>query len=428
MSKQNNIQGIKARFVIHEILYAIKYKNRSFEEIFEEKKNKENLKLSDLKLIHDVVLNSMRLSLFINKIIKLYSKKKPKKNQYILLLSGITQLIYLNYKNYAVINCSVEIAKYKKINAIPSYINGILKKIDTNKENLKKIKLDKKILGELHNNKIFSNLKHLDKINIFTSVSQKPNLHLVFKSEAALDKSKTNINKTSRSSGTIIDQIPITKINEFKNGLCWAQDFSAMLPLHMTKNLKNLKVLDLCAAPGGKTFQLIKEGANVLSVEKNKERANLLKENLKRLKYSSKIKVIDALKLEERIKYDIVIVDAPCSSVGTMRRNPDIIFKEKIINLDKKIELQRNMLKKADKLLLKNGYIIYIVCSFLFKETYSQVYNFLNSNKNYEIEKFNAESKYASLVDKNGFINIVPQKFDNILIDGFFAAKLKKLN
>ena len=196
----------------------------------------------------------------------------------------------------------------------------------------------------------------------------------------------------------------------------------------MTKNLKNLKVLDLCAAPGGKTFQLIKEGANVLSVEKNKERANLLKENLKRLKYSSKIKVIDALKLEERIKYDIVIVDAPCSSVGTMRRNPDIIFKEKIINLDKKIELQRNMLKKADKLLLKNGYIIYIVCSFLFKETYSQVYNFLNSNKNYEIEKFNAESKYASLVDKNGFINIVPQKFDNILIDGFFAAKLKKLN
>ena len=70
----------------------------------------------------------MRLSLFINKIIKLYSKKKPKKNQYNLLLSGITQLIYLNYKNYAVINCSVEIAKYKKINAIPSYINGIIKK------------------------------------------------------------------------------------------------------------------------------------------------------------------------------------------------------------------------------------------------------------------------------------------------------------
>ena len=122
----------------------------------------------------------------------------------------------------------------------------------------------------------------------------------------------------------------------------------------------------------------------------------------------------------------MVVLDAPCSAIGTLRRNPDILFRNKKINLQNMLNLQKQLLQKADNILLKNGILLYIVCSFLKEETYMQINNFLKKNKNYTIDKFDTEKQFWSLIDSNGFINIIPQKFNNFLIDGFFAAKLIK--
>ena len=323
-------KGVKVRLIIHEILYAIKYQNKSFDQVFNLKKEKEKLESSDSKLINDVVLGSMRLFLYVNKIIFIHSNKKPKKHQYILLLSSITQLVYLNYKNYAVINCSVEIAKNKKINAIPGYINGILKKIDKNKSKLANINLDKKSLNVLNFKSALNELSLDKKNDIFKSVSQKPQIHIVFKKKFNINKLSFQINKSSTTSGSIIDQTNLTEIEEFKKGMFWVQDFSSMLPLYLTKNIKDYKAIDLCAAPGGKTFQLIEGDANVCAIEKSNYRINKLKENLKRLNYNIKIKNIDALSLNENEKYNIVVLDAPCSALGTIRRNPEIFYRKAI--------------------------------------------------------------------------------------------------
>ena len=199
-----------------------------------------------------------------------------------------------------------------------------------------------------------------------------------------------------------------------------------MLPIYLTNDLNNLKALDMCAAPGGKTFQLIQGGAKVFSVEKNKVRSEKLELNLDRLKLKSTILNVDALDLNEDEQFDIIIIDAPCSSIGTIRRNPDILFKNNGINLEKKTILQKKLLKKADKMLVKNGLLIYIVCSFIGLETNLQINNFLNKNNNYSVVKFESEDKFINLIDSSGFINIKPQKLNNILIDGFFAAKLRK--
>jgi tRNA and rRNA cytosine-C5-methylases len=215
----------------------------------------------------------MRLSLHATKIIKKYSKKKPKKNQYILLLSSIVQLVYLDYPNYAVINCSVELAKHKKINAIPKYINGILKKIDKNKDELKKTKLDKEIFLNLSNHSIFDDLKLQKKIKIFESIAQKPEIHIVFKKKELISNNFYKLKKSTNTSGVLNINNSLTNIEEFKKGFFWIQDFSAMLPIFLINNLKNCKVLDMCSAPGGKTFQLIQAGANVTSVEKYNNRA-----------------------------------------------------------------------------------------------------------------------------------------------------------
>ena len=129
-------KGLQTRFIIHNILYSIKYKNGNLDKLIIDNFNNYNLSSSDKKMINNVVFSSMRYNYYILKIIKEYAKKKISNHQYILLLSALTQLIYLNFTDYAVINCSVELSKDKKLNASPAFINAILKKILINKKRL----------------------------------------------------------------------------------------------------------------------------------------------------------------------------------------------------------------------------------------------------------------------------------------------------
>ena len=131
--------GVKIRFIIFEILLEIYKHNNSFENIFNSQCSLNNFSKRDKSLITNVCLNSMRYKFHVDKIIKKYLKKKSKKNQYILLLSAITQIVFLDFKEYAVIDDSVEIAK--KINVYPGLINAVLKKICNEKIKLKQIKV-----------------------------------------------------------------------------------------------------------------------------------------------------------------------------------------------------------------------------------------------------------------------------------------------
>ena len=111
-----------------------------FDEVFLEKVENKNFKVSDRKMIHNVVLNTMRYYLFIDEVIKQFSNKLNKSsNSYYLLLSAITQLLILNFKDFAVINSTVELAKDKRINAPTKFINAILRNINRNKSELSKI-------------------------------------------------------------------------------------------------------------------------------------------------------------------------------------------------------------------------------------------------------------------------------------------------
>ena len=111
--------------------------------------------------------------------------------------------------------------------------------------------------------------------------------------------------------------------------------------------------------------------------DKNKKRIQILKTNLKRLKLSAQILNKDFTKFDNKRKYDVIIIDAPCSAVGTIRRNPEIFFKNNGPNFKELLSLQENMLEKASFLLNTNGFIIYMTCSFLQSETVNQIENFL---------------------------------------------------
>ena len=418
-------KGLKTRKIAHNILFNIKNKNEHFNDVLNLNFLKYNLSVSDKKMVHSIVLTSMRYSIHVGKIISQYIKKKQKPQHFILFLSAISQIVYLNFKEYAVVNSTVELAKDKKINIYPGFVNAVLRNIIKDKSKLQKTKIQFIELPYWFT-KEFKDLSKKEKNDFINSITEKPNLHIVFKNSINQNFNKLNSFKTSKKSIVILDNLPVEKLPGYSNGEWWVQDYSAMLPLHLIKNLDNKKIIDMCAAPGGKSFQALSSGAVLDLIEISPKRACLLKSNLSRLHFKNKIIVKNALKISNFKKYDYVIIDSPCSSVGTIRRNPEIFFRKIAPNLPELVIKQEKLLNKAKEILTKNGIILYMVCSFLPLETTLQIKKFLKKNKNFSIDKFIFKSENNNLIDNNGYIKIVPKYYKKFNIDGFFAVKLIK--
>ena len=418
-------KGLKTRKIAHNILFNIKNKNENLNDILNLNFFKYNLSTSDKKMIHSIVLTSMRFSIHVGKIISQYIKKKQKPQHFILFLSAISQIVYLNFKEYAVVNSTVELAKDKKINIYPGFVNAVLKNIIKDKLKLKKTKIQFVELPDWFTNE-FKDLSKKGKDDFINSITEKPNLHIVFKNNITKNFNKLSSFITSKKSLVLFENYLIEKLPGYSSGEWWVQDYSTMLPLHLINNLDNKNVIDMCAAPGGKSFQALSKGAILDMIEISPKRANLLQSNLNRLHFKNKIIVKDALKISNFNKYDFVIIDSPCSSVGTIRRNPEIFFRKTTPNFKELLDKQEKLLNKATEILKKNGIILYMVCSFLPIETTIQIKKFLKKNKNFSIDKFIFKSENNNLIDNNGCIKIVPKYYKKFNIDGFFAVKLIK--
>ena len=420
------MKGLKIRFEIHNILFSI-YKFNKTLNYSSIQKQISKQKKEDISFLYNVTLNSMRLHIHCLKIIDKFIKKKLRDQEKILLISGITQIVFLNFKEYAVINCSVEIAK--KLKLYPGLINSTLKKIAKSKNDLKKIKIKFSDLP-LWFQKKTSFLSEYDKKKFLENFHQEPDTHIVFKDEKKLKEFENKLLKTSMISGFLIDEKNFQNLNSFINGDWWVQDFSSFLPIYNFEGINHNEVfLDACAAPGGKSFQILSKKTNVTLNDKNKNRIQTLKSNLKRLKFRAEILNKDFIQFDNNKKYDVIIIDAPCSAIGTIRRNPEIFFKNKGPDFKQLLSLQENMLEKASCLLNMNGFIIYMTCSFLKIETFDQVEKFLKLNNNFLSVDFKLKenkSDYSKLI-QNNFMITMPNIIFNYNIDGYFAAFLKKI-
>jgi 16S rRNA (cytosine967-C5)-methyltransferase len=223
----------------------------------------------------------------------------------------------------------------------------------------------------------------------------------------------------------------INTLYGFSEGYWWVQNFSATIPvLLFPETLKNKNVLDICCAPGGKTFQLTNYGANVTAIDKSSSRLTTMKENLTRLGLTINLHCEDVLNFEPQEKYDHILLDPPCTSTGTIGKNPDLQFLEPLERLGNLLKLQENLLKLSSKWIRPNGIIIYSVCSLLREEGENQVSSFINNNKNF-IQIHPNPSKFNIIndqIDKTGGLRISPQNYPEVgLVDGFYMAYLKHL-
>ena len=417
-------KSVKVRILIFDILREIHQKNKNFDDSFIHLTQKLKLEDRDRSMIYNVVLNSIRNNFFINKILNNFLQKNTALKIRILLLSAITQILYLDFKDYAVTNDTVDVAKIKKLN--PGLINSLLKNIIKKKEHIDKKKFTESSVPSWFVKALKKN--KLDLKKIIENITNEPSLHLVFKHKNLLKIFKEEHNKSTSLSAFVLNKKKIKELENYEKGHWWIQDLSSMLPIYLSPEIKSKKILDMCAAPGGKSFQTICLDNKVILNDISLKRRKTLRENLNRLNFSNEIKNYNALEIPENEKFDVIILDSPCSGVGTLRRNPDILFKKKPLDLKFLIKIQENLINKAAKLLNKNGVLLYMVCSFFYDETKGIKKKFLDENINFSQYSFNLgkDIKFKNFIDNDGDIFTIPSSFNNHMIDGFYSVKFIK--
>jgi 16S rRNA (cytosine967-C5)-methyltransferase len=216
----------------------------------------------------------------------------------------------------------------------------------------------------------------------------------------------------------------------------WVQDAAAALPARLLGPVQGQSVADLCAAPGGKTAQLATQGAHVTVVDGSKNRLQRLGENMQRLGLSAQVTVVaaDIETFEPGTMFDAVLLDAPCSATGTIRRHPDILHLKTPDDIVRLAALQSRLLAKAAGLVKPGGLLVYCTCSLEPEEGPNQITQFLAENANFERVAIAPDDigGDASWVTAHGDLRTLPFHAAGSFpeaqgLDGFFAARLRRL-
>ncbi|WP_108860093.1 RsmB/NOP family class I SAM-dependent RNA methyltransferase [Ruegeria sp. Alg231-54] len=219
----------------------------------------------------------------------------------------------------------------------------------------------------------------------------------------------------------------VTALPGYGKGDWWVQDAAAAIPVRILAPKPGEKILDLCAAPGGKTLQLAAAGADVTALDVSETRLARVHENLKRTGLKANVVAGDAL--EHQGQYDAILLDAPCSATGTIRRHPDLPFAKDGSEFGELIELQARMLAHAWSLLKPGGRLVYCTCSLLPDEGEVQVEEALDQHPDMSADRaaLNIAGIESEWISEEGGLRLRPDYWADLGgMDGFYIARLNK--
>jgi len=384
-----------------------------------------------------LIFTALRKQTFLKKVIGRYSSKQlpPKLSiEQIALILGATEILYLHTPQYAVVSSYVDIAKKLGNKYAGGFVNAVLRKICQDADTIRQASnvpfFSKNFRRILQPDYTAKQIAAIEKY-----AALEPPLDLTIKSEPAHWAEILGGKLMPNNSVRLYSAGAVSQLSGYQEGAWWVQDFASSLAVTALGNIKGKNVLDLCAAPGGKTAQLINAGATVTAVDISAPRLQKLKENLARLKFKAKnIICSDAINYlqNNNENFDIIILDAPCSASGTLRRHPEIVHTKTPEDVVQSVKLQQQMLSATASHLKKGGILLYSVCSLSKNEGERQVANFIDANPEFKIVPITSAVLFNSnilpeIITPEGFIRCLP----SILgteggMDGFFIAVLQK--
>ena len=341
-----------------------------------------------------------------------------------ILRLGVTQLRYLQTPPHAAINQSVELAKRRAPKGA-ALTNAVLRKVAWAEQTATDLSNLPEWLAKSWVPAFGTDAVGTIKENHLGE----PPLDLTVKSDVRAWSEKMGGKPLTANTIRLHRAGPIEAIAGFEEGEWWVQDVAATLPATMFGDVAGKSILDLCAAPGGKTAQLCAAGAKVTAVERSSSRARLLRKNMKRLRFSPKLVEADAVAWRTDRRFDGVLLDAPCTATGTIRRHPDILWTKQPADVERLAKTQSALLDAAAGYVAMGGTLIYAVCSLQVEEGSDQIDGFLQRHpdwRRFPIE----ESETLGLAitpTPAGDLRTLPSMLaDQGGMDGFFIARLQR--
>ena len=388
-------------------------------------------------LIRDFCYGSLRwhepLSALLNELLTKQIKKKDKDVE-CLIRVGLYQIIYQKTPDHAAVGETVNALKGLKKPWAKNLVNAVLRNYLRGQEKLQKIINQQEPVKYAFPQWLIDEIKQawpdywkniLHQSNLRAPMTLRVNLSMQSR-EVYLQKLQV-ANIEAKPLDGVETAIILAKpcnvydLPGFEKGEVSVQDGAAQLAGMLLDCKEGMSVLDACAAPGGKTGHILESAKNldVLAVDSSEIRLERVTQNLQRLKLKAEVVVSDALETESYAKgklFDRILLDAPCSATGVIRRHPDIKVLRRKSDIKELQQLQAKMLDKLWKKLKPNGVFVYATCSILPQENEQQVAEFLRRNKD-------AKPIFVGLGERSGR-QIFPSENG---LDGFYLSKLEKL-
>jgi 16S rRNA (cytosine967-C5)-methyltransferase len=270
---------------------------------------------------------------------------------------------------------------------------------------------------------------------IATAIGHEPSLDITVKSDIEQWATRLHGEVLPTESVRTLLQGSVTMLPGFNDGQWWVQDAAAALPARLFGDVKDKRIADFCAAPGGKTAQLAQAGADVTAVDRSSNRMARLRDNLTRLSLEAETVVTDAAEWKDGTdaSFDGILIDAPCTSTGTIRRHPDIGWLRQEADIAPLAALQQRLLQRAVTLLKPGGTLVYCTCSLEPEEGEQAIASFLATEPAMRRAPIEAGevAGLTEIVTPEGDLRTLPchlpreePRFAGL--DGFYAARLVK--
>ena len=400
----------------------------------------EALSAPDRALAQNIARTTLRRSGQLDEAIGRFVKKPLAKKAALaraILRIGAAQVLFMRIPAHAAIDTAVRLAKADAAaRPLAGLINAVLRNISRQSDGILKSQdaFACNIPVWLRRNWIAAYGEHTAR-RIASSLLKEPALDVTVKDPAQAARWAKALDAHVLPTGSLrLDRggRAIPSLPGFAQGAWWAQDAAAALPVRLLGDIAGKRVLDMCAAPGGKTAQLAAAGAHVTALDMSARRLERLRENLARLNLEADIVCADALTWQPETPFDAIVLDAPCTATGTARRHPEVLHLKTPGQMTELMALQGAMLERALGMLQPGGKLIYCVCSLQPQEGEMRIAQVLQDHADQVRRLPIAAQELAGqtqMITPQGDLRTLPCMAigEETGLDGFFAARLTRL-
>jgi 16S rRNA (cytosine967-C5)-methyltransferase len=436
-SQADDTPGFAVRRLAADILEGVLRRHRALDEVLEATSETAAMPERDRALMRAIVATVLRRLGTLRHLLHAFlDRGLPKQSPRVetALLLGAAQILFLNVPDHAAVDLSVRLARADRHAAgFAGLINAVLRRVA--REGAARLATIDSAALDIPDWLLARWIAVYGEATaraIAAANRTEPALDLTAKSDPELWAEKLGGRVLPTQSMRVIAHGPVSALPGFAEGAWWVQDAAASLPARFLGNVAGRRVADLCAAPGGKTAQLALGGAIITAVDRAPARLERLRQNLARLRLHAEI-VLDNIEEWKAEPFDAVLLDAPCSSTGTIRRHPDVVWRKSADDIVKLSAFQRRLLDRAVALVKPGGTLVYCTCSLEPEENEERVADLLAREPGLRRAPIGSAEVFgcAEFISKDGDLRTLPCHFphsDSRLagIDGFYAARLVK--